>query len=88
MSRRLELIVPDEFIDELLLGCARLSVASTPDIREGWLNADNAAEYLDCSRKRIYDLIGQGRLQYAKEGKRLLFRREWLDDTLEHETHT
>jgi excisionase family DNA binding protein len=48
-----------------------------------WLNVASAAEYLDCPRSRIYDLKDKGRLLFAQDGKRLLFRREWLDGALE-----
>lgn len=47
-----------------------------------WLNVDEAAEYLRCAPKRIYDLVSQGRLPAHRDGKRLLFRREELDEYL------
>lgn len=53
------------------------------DQHEPWLNVSRAAEHLACSSKRIYDLKSQGRLRYAKEGGRLIFRREWLDAVVE-----
>lgn len=45
-----------------------------------WLNVDEAAEYLRCTRKRIYDLVSQSRLPVHRDGSRLLFRREELDE--------
>lgn len=62
---------------------------SSPD---GWLDAEAAACYLGYSdtvagrrrgRQRIYDLVSQRRLRFAKDGSRLLFRRAWLDNCLE-----
>ena len=50
---------------------------------EPWLDVPRAAAYLACKRKRIYDLKSEGRLRYAKEGGRLIFRREWLDAVIE-----
>ncbi len=41
-----------------------------------------AARYLACEDHRIYDLVSQRRLRVAREGRRLLFRRQWLDECL------
>jgi excisionase family DNA binding protein len=46
------------------------------------LDVDQAAEYLRCKPKRIYDLVSQGRLPTHRDGTRLLFRREELDSYL------
>jgi excisionase family DNA binding protein len=53
---------------------------------EPWLGVDQAAEYLSCPRARVYDLVAQRRVQVARDGRRLLFRREWLDALLEVES--
>jgi excisionase family DNA binding protein len=50
---------------------------------EPWYDVDGAAAYLACSRKRIYDLVSQGRLRVGRDGRRLVFRREWLDAVIE-----
>ncbi len=57
-------------------------LARTP-ADEGWLNAEQAAGYLGCSRDRIYDLVQLGKLHPCRDGRRLLFRRNDLDDHLE-----
>jgi excisionase family DNA binding protein len=44
-----------------------------------WLDVRGAAAHLACSTKRIYDLVAQGRVRFARDGRRLLFRVEWLD---------
>jgi excisionase family DNA binding protein len=44
-----------------------------------WLDVGEAAEYLRCSRQRVYDLTSTGRLRVAKDGTRSLFHRQWLD---------
>jgi excisionase family DNA binding protein len=49
-----------------------------PDVSP-WLNVDEAAEWLRCKPKRIYDLVSQHRLQAHHDGSRLLFRRDELD---------
>jgi excisionase family DNA binding protein len=52
---------------------------------EPWYDVERAAEYLACKPDRIYDLKAQGRLEWRKDGTRLLFRREWLDAVLTSE---
>ena len=47
-----------------------------------WLDVGAAARYLACESHRIYDLVSAGRLHCARDGRRLLFRREWLDEAL------
>jgi excisionase family DNA binding protein len=49
----------------------------------GWLNAEQAAEHLACSRGRIYDLVQLGKLTPRRDGRRVLFQREDLDGCLE-----
>jgi len=44
-----------------------------------WLDVRAAARHLACSPKRIYDLVAQRRVRFARDGRRLLFRIEWLD---------
>ncbi len=51
-----------------------------------WLDADAAARYLASGRQRIYDLVDQGRVRVARDGRRLLFRREWLDECLDDQS--
>jgi excisionase family DNA binding protein len=43
-----------------------------------WLTVGEAAEYLRCKPKRIYDLVSQKRLPGHKDGSRLLLRRDEL----------
>jgi len=50
---------------------------------DGYVDIDGACQYLACARHRIYDLCRRGNLKHARDGKRLLFRREWLDDILD-----
>jgi len=44
-----------------------------------------AAAHLRCPTSRVYDLKAAGRVRFAKDGTRLLFRREWLDAALKIE---
>jgi excisionase family DNA binding protein len=48
-----------------------------------WLNAEDAARYLACSRDRLYDLVQLGKLEPRRDGRRLLFKRTDLDAYLE-----
>jgi excisionase family DNA binding protein len=48
-----------------------------------YLTVEEAAEYLRCKPKRIYDLTSQRRLPHVKDGSRTLLRRADLDAHLE-----
>jgi hypothetical protein len=60
----------------------RLGTAASDQRDDEWLDVVAAARHLCCLPSRIYDLKAAGRLRYAKEGTRLLFRRDWLDAAL------
>lgn len=45
-----------------------------------WLGVDAAARHLACPRSRIYALVSARRIPHHRDGSRLLFRREELDD--------
>jgi excisionase family DNA binding protein len=81
LSNVFELALPPETIELIAEKVAeRVGAGSRVD---GFLTVDRAAEYLACERHRIYDLCRRGGLRHARDGKRLLFRREWLDDVLD-----
>jgi len=44
-----------------------------------YLTADEAAALLRCRRRRIYELVGDGRLTRHGDGRRLLVRREEVE---------
>lgn len=48
-----------------------------------WLTVQQAADHLACRPQRIYNLVSQRRLRHVKDGSRVLFRRQWLDEYLE-----
>jgi len=50
---------------------------------EPLLSVEQAADYLACKPKRIYDLCSQRRVPFAKDGSRTLLRRADLDAYLE-----
>jgi excisionase family DNA binding protein len=81
----LSLAVPDELVEALAGRVADLLAERLPHRPEPWLDVDGAADYLACKPHRVYDLKAEGRLRFAKDGTRLLFRREWLDACLEED---
>jgi excisionase family DNA binding protein len=50
-----------------------------------YLTVCEAAEYLRCSRQRIYDLLSQRRLTRVKEGSRTLVSRDEIERHLKHQ---
>lgn len=92
MSGGLDFTLPPELLDALAERLAERIAERLPDLTAEhaavknhpapWLDVEHAARYLTCEDHRIYDLVYQGRLRVARDGRRLLFRREWLDDCL------
>jgi excisionase family DNA binding protein len=52
----------------------------------GWLDTAGAAKHLSCPRSRIHDLVGLGKLNPSRDGRRLLFRSSDLDRYLEEQS--
>jgi excisionase family DNA binding protein len=75
-------VVLDELVERVAVRVAELVADRLPAAPEGspWLNVDEAADYLRCGRKRIYDLVSQSRVPVHRDATRLLFRREDLDE--------
>jgi len=48
-----------------------------------YLTTREAAEYMRCTRQRVFDLTSQGRLRVRKDGSRSLYHRDDLDAHLE-----
>ena len=71
----LRLEIPDEIVERIAARVAEL-LEPAP---EGWLDVEAAAEYLTAPKSRIYDLVAQERVECRRDGRRVLFRREWLD---------
>lgn len=44
-----------------------------------WMSVAEAADYMRCKPKRLYDLASQSRVPAHKDGSRLLFHRDELD---------
>lgn len=70
--------IPDELVDAI----AERVAERVERPAEAWLDVDGAAEYIAAPRSRIYDLVSQERVECRRDGRRVLFRREWLDAAL------
>lgn len=75
----ISLLLGPAFIERLAAHLADQLAARQDPPRECYLNVEEAAEYLACGRRRIYDLVERGAVIYCRDGKRLLFRRADLD---------
>jgi excisionase family DNA binding protein len=53
-----------------------------------WLNVREASKYARCCPRILYSAVASGRLRAARlaDRKKLLFRREWLDQFIEAST--
>jgi excisionase family DNA binding protein len=68
-----------ELLDHLAVRVARELACRLSPPPEPYMNAAQAAEYLACDKRRIYDLAERGALSHYRDGKRLLFKRQDLD---------
>ncbi len=67
-------VLAAQVVDEIKRSGVLASAPESP-----WLSSDEAAQYLRCSKQRVFDLASQGRLPVAKDGSRSLYRREEFD---------
>jgi excisionase family DNA binding protein len=72
--------IPDELVEAIAERVAAMLEERAP-VLDGspWLTVDEAADYLRCSRQRIYDLRSAGRLNRHKDGSRVLVSRTELE---------
>jgi excisionase family DNA binding protein len=76
------LTIPSEVVEAIAVRAAEIVTATiAPDINGStpYLTIPEAAEYLRCSRQRIYDLLSAGRLTRYKDGRRVLVARAELE---------
>jgi excisionase family DNA binding protein len=79
MSDEFALAVPSAIVDRLAERVAEELAARMAPLSAPYLNVDQAAEYLACDKRRIYDLVEREAVVCYRDGKRLLFRRSDLD---------
>jgi hypothetical protein len=79
----------DELVERVAVRVAELLADRLPatPAQSPWLNVDEAAAYLRCAPKRIHELASERRrrpdeprLPVHRDGKRLIFRRDELDE--------
>jgi excisionase family DNA binding protein len=77
----LSLELPSELVEAIAERAAVLVFerALAENGRSPWLTAQEAADYLRCSRQRVYDLKSSRQIVAAQDGKRPLFHRAVLD---------
>jgi excisionase family DNA binding protein len=74
---------PTNDIDEL---AEAISTTVLAHLRpEGYLNVEQAADFLACGKRRIYDLVESQRLECRRDGTRLVFKHEWLEAVLSND---
>ncbi|MFN8224251.1 MAG: helix-turn-helix domain-containing protein [Gaiellales bacterium] len=73
--------LPESLLAALAERVAQVVQASTPAEQPSspYMTTEQAAAFLCCSRQRIHDLLGQGKLSRYKEGRRTLLLREDLE---------
>ena len=75
--------VPEALVERVAERAAEIALARLAERGpEPWIGVEDAAKHLACSRKRVYDLVAQRRVRVFRDGRRLLFRRSWLDEAL------
>jgi hypothetical protein len=71
----------EHMLDLLAERLAEREASAKGSASGGWIRgAAAAAAYLGCPRSRVYDLVARDEVLYRKDGSRLMFRPEWLDE--------
>jgi len=88
MSSPLTFTLPPEAVEEIAQRVAEIMLERQADHRgrnsgSRWATIDEAADYLRCSRQRVYDLRSSGRLSRHGDGGRALVDRRELDRLVE-----
>lgn len=76
-----EIDLGEDFVELVALRVA--AIIADQDSGNPLLTVNEAAEYLRCKPKRLYDLTSQRRLDFVKDGSRTLIRRRALDAYLD-----
>jgi excisionase family DNA binding protein len=75
---RVTLVLPDEVVATIAALAAAQVQAQTTAVSP-FMTVPEAAEFLRCSRQRIYDLLSARRLTRHKDGRRPLILRSELE---------
>jgi excisionase family DNA binding protein len=79
----LVLSLPDELVEAVAQRAAEIVLTAQSEPADEWLDVAGAAEYLKCGKRRVYNLVSEGRAPVHREGTRLLFKRLELDAWIE-----
>jgi excisionase family DNA binding protein len=74
------LAVPVDFVEQVAHRAAELLAEREDELRRPWLDVAGAAAHLACPPSRVYALVSARRIPHERDGSRLLFRPEALDD--------
>jgi excisionase family DNA binding protein len=78
--------IPDEWLGVLADAVAeRLALRFEQPEPSPYATADEAADFLRCSRQHVWDLVSSRRLPAIHEGRRLLVRRSDLEALLQED---
>ena len=75
----LTLALPPAVVETIARRAAAIVSETLSAKPESFIGVAEAAEHLACKPQRIYDLVSQRRLDFHRDGRRLLFRRSDLD---------
>jgi excisionase family DNA binding protein len=75
----------DGLLERIAQRAAQILTEHETHSSSSWVSTRAAAEHLCCPLGRIYDLVQLGKLNPQRDGRRLLFRRQDLDDYLEEQ---
>jgi excisionase family DNA binding protein len=79
----LALEFPAELVEIVAQRAAELLAERDAPSASPWLDTKGAAAYMACTPARIHDLVQARQLTPARDGRRLVFRRDDLDAYLE-----
>ena len=75
----LTLALPPAVVEVIARRAAAIVSETLSAKPEAFIGVAEAADHLACKPQRIYDLVSQRRLEFHRDGRRLLFRRSDLD---------
>jgi hypothetical protein len=58
----LVLSLPDELVEVVAQRAAEIALAAQSEPADEWLDVQAAADYLKCGKRRIYNLVSEGRI--------------------------
>lgn len=72
--------LPPESLEAIAAALAERMPTPRPQGSSPYLSPDEAAELLRCNRRRVYDLVADGRLTRHGDGRRLLVARAEVEN--------